>query len=157
MGIDYNGDGMHKQSILEQPNITNVESNTMGWQLPLAIIAALMAPFLLWPVEQLLPYPVVIEELYKGGLVYLVFLGTKQRRIQWVFLVAIAFAVSETMFYLVSALQDLAWGDWGWRWVTTVPMHLLTFLVHYTGMVLGAWPVALLAAMGIHWGFNNRV
>lgn len=129
----------------------------IGWQVGLAVMSALMAPFLLWPIEQLIPQPAIIEESFKAGLVWLVIRGTDKKRAQWMLLVAIAFAVSETIFYLTSALQDLSWGNWGWRWVTTVPMHLLTFLVQYAGWMVGAWPIGLIGAIGIHLGFNSQV
>lgn len=127
------------------------------WWVGIAVILALMAPFLLWPIEQWVHQPVIIEELFKVGLVWLVIRGASTRRAWWVLLVAIAFSVSETMFYLPSAFQDMAFGDWGLRWVTAVPMHLLTFLVQYLGWMMGAWPIGLLVAMGIHLGFNSQI
>lgn len=127
----------------------------IGWQVGVSVISALMAPFLLWPIEQVIPQPVIIEELFKAGLVWMVLKGTKEKRAQWVLLTAIAFAVSETLFYVVPAIADMSWGNWGWRWVTTVPMHLLTFLVQYAGWMVGAWPLGLIGAAGIHMGFNQ--
>jgi hypothetical protein len=129
----------------------------MGWELGVGIMGALVAPFVLWPVEQVIRYPVVVEELYKAVLVWLVLRGTAHNRFFWVFLVGAGFAISETMVYLMNSLLVMEWGSWGWRWVTTVPMHIVTFFVQYAGWMVGVGPLGIIPAIVWHGWFNQLV
>ena len=129
----------------------------LGWHLGVAIMAALVAPFVLWPVEQVLRYPVMIEEGYKAVLVWLVLRGTSHNQKIWVFIVGMAFAVSETMVYLMNSLLVMNWGNWGWRWVTTVPMHIITIFIQYGGWTIGVGPLGIIPAILGHGWFNGMV
>lgn len=130
----------------------NEELTMRGAAIPLI---ALMVPFLLWPIEQWLPYPAVIEELTKLGLVLLI-IKNAPTKIQpaMVLSVGILFAASETLLYIVNAVHYGNLGVLGWRMMLTVPMHLATFMILYTAVKMKLWWAGLAIAILIHWSFN---
>ena len=66
-------------------------------------LLAAIGPFLLWPIELFLPYPFVLEEIFKGVLVYLI-LGSGVRRTQekLIILSALLFSFSESVMYIIN-------------------------------------------------------
>lgn len=90
----------------------------------LAPLLALAAPFLLWPVELYLPYPYVLEELVKAGLVWLV-IRDKHHQPQLLIAIAIgaAFAFSESVLYIFNFNP--------WRVVLAPLLHITTTLIIY--------------------------
>ena len=121
------------------------------------MVMALVAPFMLWPLEMLLPYPYVVEELAK-----LVLVWKPAREGQgWGMgaLIGFLFALSETMLYLVNAISLGKIGILGPRIILTMPMHVLTTVIIYLGARWG-WVgglIGLVIGMGMHWGFNSLV
>lgn len=90
----------------------------------LAPLLALVAPFLLWPVELYLPYPYILEELVKAGLVWLV-VRDKHHRSQLLMAIAVgaAFAFSESILYVFNFNP--------WRVVLAPLLHISTTLIIY--------------------------
>lgn len=107
--------------------------------LPLFAVAA---PFLAWPVELLLPYPYLVEELLKAALVY-----WGRPRLHTALLSGTLFAFSEAVFYLFNS--PLAFS----RLAFTIPLHAGTFaLLAFSRRRL--FPLGLLTAILIHWVYN---
>ncbi len=75
----------------------------------LGLLLALISPLLLMPVEKLLPYPYLIEELVKLLIVLLIIKAVKPS-VLWVMLAGFLFAISESVLYLrnIFILGDLA-------------------------------------------------
>lgn len=128
-----------------------------GWGVGLALVGGLVGPFVLWPIERLLPGPVWIEELYKCWLVWLVLRSSSHNRLFWVFAAGLGFGVSETMLYVINFLQSGNLEGWGVRMVTTVPMHVITLVVQYGGWVVGVGPMGLIPAGVVHQWFNTVI
>jgi hypothetical protein len=121
------------------------------------LVVALMGPLLLWPIEQVLPWPVAVEEVFKALLVWWLLRRPAQKPVFWVFLAGLAFGISETAFYSINFLMAGEVSGWMWRWVTTVPMHVLTMGFHYAGWRMGVGPLGIVPAMLVHAGFNQGV
>lgn len=93
----------------------------------LVVLIAVLGPFLVWPIELLLPYPYIVEELFKFILVY--FFAKKSAK---PFIYAgIAFALTETVFY---SLNINTFGNINLffvRFMLTSILHSITFLTIY--------------------------
>lgn len=122
------------------------------------ILFAAILPFFLWPIEMLLPYPFIVEELAKALLVYwiLVSVSGKSTQIKIAILVGVLFSFSESILYLVNILQV---GN-GWtivqRLLLTTPLHVITILIM---LFFGMWKktyliLGVLLAMLLHYWFN---
>ena len=121
-------------------------------------VAALAGPWLLWPLEQVLPFPVVIEEGFKLGLVAWA-LKHSDRGVGWGYLslIGLGFGMSETILYLFNALHSGETGAYWLRLVTTVPMHVVTVFVVGWGLKVRLPWLGLVVAVLIHVGFNRLV
>ena len=121
---------------------------------------ASILPFLLWPVELLLPYPHIIEELAKAALVWFILKSpSNSPRIQVALICGILFALSESTLYifnltLVGTTQTLIT-----RLATTLPMHTLTILIILLSALKTKKLIVLgfLAAVLIHFSYNLAV
>lgn len=105
-------------------------------------LLALAAPFVLWPIELLLPYPYVIEELVKAGLVWL------NPKFRPAVAIGLAFAFSETVLYIFNLNP--------YRLLLTILLHTTTTLIIYgfTTIDKKLIVVGTLLAMGLHFGYN---
>jgi RsiW-degrading membrane proteinase PrsW (M82 family) len=138
---------------MKQPiNATGFE-----WGVGMALVAGLVGPFVLWPIEMVLPVPVVVEELYKFWLVWLVLRSKPSNGLFWVIVAGLGFGCSETMLYLVNFMQSGEWGSWGLRLVTTVPMHAVTMMIQWMGWLIGVGPLGIIPAILGHQWFNSIV
>lgn len=129
----------------------------MGGNLVIPLFAA-AGVFFLWLVELFLPYPWVIEELFKFLLVwYVVKKSGPGSRFPLVLASGLAFSISEALFYLFNYLPQGNLAPFLIRLAITVPMHLLTFVLLYLGLrkrtVFGL--AALVLSMGLHYWFNS--
>lgn len=100
----------------------------------IALLISLSAPLLLLPVEKLLPYPYVIEELLKLIIVSLIYQSAKDKKVElskWVIIAAMLFAVSESIFYLVNIFALGNFSLFPQRLLLTGTLHLGTFLILY--------------------------
>ena len=121
-------------------------------------LLALVAPFFLWPIEQVFPHPHVVEEVAKG---LMVFLLLKKRRsfttgLKVVILASFLFTFSETAFYLSNIFLVGSLSIVFLRLTITLPMHLLTFLIIYTFAYKRKYflPLGVLIAIFVHYLFN---
>src|SRR3989344_9222617 len=90
---------------------------------------AAMTPFLLWPVELLLPFPYIIEEIAKAILISSILLLTRSTQIRMAIIIGVLFAISESVLYLfniylVGDIKTLLL-----RLLLTIPLHVITTLV----------------------------
>jgi hypothetical protein len=122
---------------------------------PAVILYSLFGPFLVWPLEYFLPYPYIIEELFKSVLV--LFFAKKSAK-SFIF-AGIAFALTETVFY---SFNINAYGSVGLlftRFILTACLHSLTFLIIFwfakksKGLIVFGFIVSAL----IHYLYNRYI
>ncbi len=93
-------------------------------------LLALIAPFIVWPIELILPYPHIIEELAKAVLVFtLLNLPKHLTKIKLAILIGVLFAFSESVLYLfnIQLVGDVQ--TYFVRLLITVPLHVITTLI----------------------------
>lgn len=130
----------------------------------LVYFAALVAPFILIPIERLLPYPYVLEELVKLVIVYSLYKLWSEneawevdvKSVMLVALAGLAFAASESVLFLMNSFMLGNFTAMGMRLLFTVPMHVFTTVVIY---VIGhkgkwCWVLGLVLAAAMHYLFN---
>lgn len=116
----------------------------------------LVLPLMLWFVEQVLPYPVAVEETAKLLAIYYLYKSKQWIGWQSAFNLGLIFGLSETALFLVNANILLNLSMIWWRILLTVPMHgittatLVVFGKHY-------WWLGLIGAMTVHGLFNLLV
>jgi hypothetical protein len=99
----------------------------MGFVIPLF---ALIAPFILWPIEFYFPYPFIFEEIAKGILVYFVLTDkTIKNKVGSVVIATLLFSVSESFLYLINIYQLGNISTLFMRFILTTPMHIITALI----------------------------
>jgi hypothetical protein len=117
---------------------------------------ALIAPFLVWPLELALPYPHVVEEIVKGIFVYFILTSGNKAKIKLAITVGFIFAFSESVMYMSNIF--LAGTLWTLieRLLLTIPLHATTMLIIlFSGMRKKAFlPLGITAAMLLHYYFN---
>jgi len=119
-------------------------------------IAALISPFFILLIENFLPYPYVIEELFKF------FLAKKANSSKIAIILGLMFSVSEAIFYVFNPVYSLNLTAYGIRLMAVSSMHVTTILVMYyfsNEIQLRhkrfLWPVGLILAILIHYLFNT--
>ena len=120
-------------------------------------LMAAAAPFVVWPIEFLFPYPFVVEEVIKAVIVSLVprnIALTKGLLIM--VLSGILFTLTESIFYLFNIS---AGGDFLTRWLLTVALHSGTFVLIYLPVRKSPrlTVVGLLGAIVVHYIYNQLV
>ncbi|MEK7495654.1 MAG: hypothetical protein AAB788_04185 [Patescibacteria group bacterium] len=95
------------------------------------LLFALISPLILIPVEKILPYPYIIEELAKLIIILMIFKKEKlfnKKLPIFVLLSGFLFTLSESIFYLINifALGDL----------TTIPKRLLMTGILHIGTIM---------------------
>lgn len=124
------------------------------------LLIALVYPLILIPVEYVLPYPYIVEEIAKLSLVFLVFKASNKDSRNFYLLVVLAaclFSISETIFYLLNFLKLASMDQLLARiiWVTT--LHVSTMLIMAIGVkkykIL--WILFLVISMLIHYFYNS--
>jgi RsiW-degrading membrane proteinase PrsW (M82 family) len=91
---------------------------------------ALIAPFVVWPIELILPYPHIIEELAKAVLVFtLLDLPEHFTKIKLAILIGVLFAFSESVLYLFNIQLVGSVQTYFIRLLVTVPLHVITTLI----------------------------
>jgi RsiW-degrading membrane proteinase PrsW (M82 family) len=125
------------------------------------VLTAFFLPYLLYPVEIILPYPHIIEEIAKATLIYFLLNEEEEnkKRILYSLLFGLGFALTESIFYIFNIALVGTIGTFFVRLVITIPFHALTCLV----IVLPALKnkkmivLGLPAAMGIHYLYNLAI
>lgn len=127
----------------------------------LAPLFALILPAFVWPIELVLPYPYIIEEIAKAALIYWVAASdeTTTLKVKIVVAVGVLFAFSESVMYLFNIYMVGNISTLFQRLALTTSMHVITSLVifipgikHKKLIVLGA-----IIAGVIHYFFNYYV
>lgn len=125
----------------------------------LAPILASITPFILWPIELVFPYPHVVEELSKGVISYLIIRSKTKNPILAAVASGVLFGVSETVFYLFNILPSGNSSTLALRLVTTLPMHVITFVIITVISLKNKYfmPLAVTLTILIHYLFNRSV
>jgi len=93
-------------------------------------LLALIAPFIVWPIELILPYPHIIEELAKAVLVFtLLDLPDRLTKIKLTILIGVLFAFSESVLYLFNIQMVGIMRTYFVRLLVTIPLHVITTLI----------------------------
>jgi len=96
----------------------------------LAPLFSLILPFILWPVEQVLPYPYIVEEIAKGALVYLVLENpSRASKVKAAVAIGILYAFSESVLYLFNIFAVGSLSTFLERLAITIPLHIITVLI----------------------------
>lgn len=123
------------------------------------LLFALILPLILIPIEKILPYPHIVEEIAKLLLVLMIYQKERQlnkKLFAFVLLSGLLFTLSESIFYLINIFEL---GD-----LTMIPkrlfftglLHVGTLLIIY---VLGrknniSLSISLLISITIHYFYN---
>ena len=122
------------------------------------ILFSLFLPYLLWPIERILPYPHIIEEAAKAGVIlYLLNQDLKKRdKITLSLLIGVAFGLTEGIFYIGNILMVGNLNTFALRLIITIPFHALTsFVILFPAFYKKYLIVAgLIAAVFLHYFFN---
>jgi hypothetical protein len=112
-------------------------------------LGLMVLPLPLWFLEQLWPFPAVIEETAKAVFIHRARDG--RQALVW----GLIFGIAEAFLFLVNANLLLTFTVWWRRLLLTVPMHGLTAGTYWT--LRQPWWLGLAAAILIHAGFNQLV
>ena len=118
---------------------------------------ASIVPFLLWPIELLLPFPYIIEEVAKSTLIFpLLKLSNNTAKIKLTILIGVIFAVSEAVLYLFNIYLVGDIKTFALRLIITVPLHVLTSLSILAPALLNRRLIVLglISAIVLHYIFN---
>ncbi|HCR36242.1 hypothetical protein A2130_04885 [Candidatus Woesebacteria bacterium GWC2_33_12] len=110
---------------------------------------SLVGPFFILLVEKALPYPYIVEEIYKF------FLAKSTNSIKMSIALGLLFSVSEAMFYLMNSTYTLNPILYPLRLLSVTPMHISTILVMQYFNKKGIWWLGLILAILIHYLFNQ--
>jgi len=124
----------------------------------IALLISLSAPLFLLPIEKLLPYPYVIEELLKLGVVFLIFKAERERNLlKWVVFTGLIFTISESIFYLTNIFALGKFSLFPQRVILTGILHIGTLILLYFSIRKGYfWLVGgVTIAILIHYFYNS--
>lgn len=120
-------------------------------------ITALVFPFFLLLIEKFLPYPYIIEELFKF------FLAKKSDTTKTAIILGVLFSFSEAIFYVFNPSYSIISNpiSLAVRFLIVTPMHITTILImYYFSKVIktrnnkNLWPIGIILAILIHYIFN---
>lgn len=122
------------------------------------LLLAAAAPFILWPVEILAPYPHIFEEFFKLALVLVILneKGPAFRKITIGAASGVLFAFSESFLYFLNIFQAGQSALFVQRLIFTIPLHATTIML----MILPALRkkgfvfVGFLLAVALHYFYN---
>ena len=107
-------------------------------------LLALIFPFFILLIENFLPYPHIVEELFKF------YLAKKASSTKIAIILGLLFSLSEASFYVMNPGAPL------YRVLIVAPMHISTILVmYYFSKTKSLWPLGLFLAILIHYLFNT--
>ncbi|WKZ25569.1 MAG: hypothetical protein QY322_04290 [bacterium] len=115
-------------------------------------VSALVFPFIILLVENFLPYPHIIEEVFKF------FLAKYANTTKVAIILGLLFSISEAIFYLLNPEYSIVGGigKSATRFLLVTPMHITTILVmQYFARKTNLWPIGLILAILIHYLFNS--
>lgn len=120
---------------------------------PFVILYSLFGPFLVWPIEYILPYPYIVEEFFKLLVVKFTNGNTKSY-----ILAGVLFALTETVFYSFNINLFGNLSLFFVRFTATSLLHATTFLIIFklskkeNGLILG-----FLVSVLIHYLYNRYI
>lgn len=126
------------------------------------LIYSLAAPILLLPLEKLLPYPYLIEELAKYVLVNLV---VRDKSIEggrvWLYVLSagLLFTFAESILYIFNIFSLGRYWDFPARLILTGALHVGTMLIMLWGINRGKFlaVTTLLVAVATHYFLNLAI
>ncbi|OGM14286.1 hypothetical protein A3A76_00205 [Candidatus Woesebacteria bacterium RIFCSPLOWO2_01_FULL_39_23] len=129
--------------------------------MPVILLSVLFLPFVLWPVEKLLPFPFLVEELVKVIYILLIIKeeeATKERLISAT-VVGVLFALSESFFFLLNIQAVGTPSTLVTRLVLTLPLHVVTTVLIMLPTLLNKKLIILgfILAATLHFLFNMGV
>ena len=129
--------------------------------MPVILLSVLFLPFVLWPVEKLLPFPFLVEELVKVIYILLIIKeeeATKERLISAT-VVGVLFALSESFFFLLNIQAVGTPSTLVTRSVLTLPLHVVTTVLIMLPTLLNKKLIILgfILAATLHFLFNMGV
>lgn len=122
---------------------------------------ALFAPFFVWPIEMVFPFPFIIEELAKAVVLFfgLNRTGDSKSYLGLIILAGFLFSLSETVIYifnynLIAQISYLLI-----RFAMTSSLHIVTFLLMYLTFTKkpSYLTLGLITSMLIHYLYNLSV
>ncbi len=125
------------------------------------ILLGAILPFILWPIELVLPYPYLVEEIAKLIIIYLILNSTLKlkEKFQITFLSGLLFSISESVMYLFNITQVGSTETLLIRLALTIPLHVGTMiLILIFGLKRKEMSIlGLFLTMPIHYFFNVLV
>ena len=121
---------------------------------------ALMAPFVVWPIEQLLPFPYLVEEAVKAVFVYFILqIPSKTKQIQFAILIGVLFSFSEAVLYLFNFYILNTFSFLFSRLVLTTALHTVTMTIMVSVCLINRklFPFGVVLAVVIHYVYNLLV
>lgn len=117
-------------------------------------ILCLFAPFPLWLVEIILPYPYIIEEIFK----FFVVKYTPKKN-SWYFplILGLVFSFSETVLYLINFFALGNFSALPLRLITTTLLHTSLFFLQYYFRNSRSRYFTLILAIILHFLYNRAV
>ncbi len=123
-------------------------------------ISALIAPFVLWPLELFLPYPYIIEELLKAvGVLLLLSLPSRKSQFLLALLVGGLFSLSESILYVFNLLLVGTIHTVFLRLVCTSFLHIgtLILMLSFSTINKRLLFIGVLLSIFIHFWYNQLV
>ena len=123
------------------------------------LIYALAAPIFLLPLEKILPYPYIIEELAEYLLVILIVKDNPEKdKRNWIYVLwaGLLFTFTESIFYIFNIFSLGRYWDFPVRLLLTGTLHVGTMLIMLWGIKKGKFTavITLLVAIAVHYFFN---
>lgn len=122
------------------------------------LLWAAIAPFVLWPIEQVFAYPYVVEELAKG--IVLSFIPEKttwKGKLFYAFMSGILFSVTETILYSLNIFPSGNLQTLLIRFLATGTLHSITSVVIIIPALKSKKLIifGIISAMIIHYLYNS--
>ena len=127
--------------------------------LPLIPLFAVIAPFILWPIEILAPYPYIFEEIAMMLLLIPVLGKARATQVKTAVIIGVLFSVSEAVLYLfnISLVGDIR--TFFIRILLTTSLHVLTPII----ILIPTFKnkkliiVGFMLAIAVHYFFNLAI
>jgi RsiW-degrading membrane proteinase PrsW (M82 family) len=123
-------------------------------------LMALMAPFLVWPIEYFLPYPYLIEEFIKSIFVFnIIYSVNKQHQLVIAATVGVLFSLSESVLYSFNFFPLNSIVPFLYRIFLTTLLHSGTILIMllFSSKSKKLFPIGLTVAILIHYLYNQII
>jgi len=123
---------------------------------------AVIAPFLVWPIELIFPYPHIVEELAKAVLIFFVAKddnSSKTTKVKSAIFIGLLFAFSEDVLYLFNIALVGSLETFFERLLLTTFLHVVTSLLILFPILKShkLLPFGIALAMVLHYLFNLTI